>query len=294
MKYLFFDTETNDKPLSHAAPATDVNNWPRIAEIGWVIYDEAEQEISSRCFFIKPDGWKMTAGAQAVHGYSQEMLMEKGIPLQEALTLFKQDGNDCTAFIAHNIKFDRNVIDCEYFRFDGTKGPYHRPDVKQYCTMMASTAFCRLPQKGKRGGFKWPKLEELYFKLFNTEMGDAHNAADDARNCAKCFFELRRQLVHGSMVLKEVASEETTKLTANDYYSDLADLEMYEKVKFSVMPKEWNAIAVSQQGISTGAICFSIPEKADRWIPKSQLRVSRKNENAEPQIYLANWLAGRI
>ncbi len=41
-------------------------------------------------------------------------------------------------------------------------------------------------------GFKQPKLEELYAKIFGSSFDNAHNAAADVNATARCFFELLR------------------------------------------------------------------------------------------------------
>ena len=55
--YLFFDTETNGKALNFNAPVYDLNNWPRITQLGWQLYDKDQQLISEKSHLIKPDGW---------------------------------------------------------------------------------------------------------------------------------------------------------------------------------------------------------------------------------------------
>ena len=65
--------------------------------------------------------------------------------------------------------------------------------MKQVCTMKDSAKFCKIPGKGKYpGSFKWPRLDELYFKLFQQEYERKHDAREDMLACAKCFFELKR------------------------------------------------------------------------------------------------------
>lgn len=66
--------------------------------------------------------------------------------------------------------------------------------------MKSSTDYCKLP--GFYGKYKWPKLHELYKKLFNEDMGAAHTALQDIRNTAKCFFELERLGVIEQTVLE--------------------------------------------------------------------------------------------
>ncbi|MCJ8276491.1 MAG: hypothetical protein MJK18_06600, partial [Bdellovibrionales bacterium] len=37
MKYLFFDTETTGLPKSYKAPYTDLENWPRVVQLSWLV-----------------------------------------------------------------------------------------------------------------------------------------------------------------------------------------------------------------------------------------------------------------
>ncbi|MBR3480843.1 MAG: hypothetical protein IKH32_09190 [Prevotella sp.] len=57
------------------------------------------------------------------------------------------------------------------------------------CTMQSSTDFCRI-----RGyyGYKFPKLQELYWKLFGEDFDDAHNAMSDIEATERCFWELKK------------------------------------------------------------------------------------------------------
>ncbi|MBC7525895.1 MAG: 3'-5' exonuclease, partial [Flavobacterium sp.] len=52
-----------------------------------------------------------------------------------------------------------------------------------------TTNFCAIPGPY---GYKWPKLSELHYKLFQTGFEEAHNAAADIQATAKCFWELKR------------------------------------------------------------------------------------------------------
>ena len=55
--------------------------------------------------------------------------------------------------------------------------------------MESTINFCAI--KGPYGN-KWPKLSELYYKLFRTDFKEAHNAIVDISATAKCFWELKR------------------------------------------------------------------------------------------------------
>lgn len=57
------------------------------------------------------------------------------------------------------------------------------------CPMLLSTQICKLP--GKRGGYKWPKVEEAYKHFFpESEYAELHRGADDAMHEAEIVFEL--------------------------------------------------------------------------------------------------------
>jgi tetratricopeptide (TPR) repeat protein len=65
--------------------------------------------------------------------------------------------------------------------------------------MNASTDFCKIPGPY---GYKWPNLEELYYKLFQGNF-NAHNALDDLRACAKCFWKLNDLGILNLNLIKE-------------------------------------------------------------------------------------------
>jgi len=56
--------------------------------------------------------------------------------------------------------------------------------------MDESTDYCKIPGSY---GYKWPSLSELYFKLFDKDFEDAHDAVVDVRACTECFFKLKNK-----------------------------------------------------------------------------------------------------
>ena len=58
--------------------------------------------------------------------------------------------------------------------------------------MKMSTNFCKISSSK---GYKYPKLAELYRKLFSISISGVHNAQTDAEACMKCFKELYNQKV---------------------------------------------------------------------------------------------------
>lgn len=184
--YLFFDTETNGKALDFNSPVEDLDNWPRIAQLGWQLYNTNQELINEGSYLIKPDGWEIPKEQFFIeNNMSTERCEELGIPISEALDLFLADLSQSKTLVAHNLAFDINVIGAELIRAKKSMPE----DIIQICTMKASTDFCAIKT---RWGFKWPTLTELHMKLFNEGFEGAHDALDDVKACAKSFFELQK------------------------------------------------------------------------------------------------------
>lgn len=184
--YLFFDTETTGLPKSWKAPVTQLHNWPRLVQLAWALYDNEGNLRAQKDQIIKPVGFRIPIGASRVHGITTERAMEEGENLMEVLTEFEEKIKESTFLVAHNMSFDEKIMGAEFLR-NGFQNwiPYKNT----ICTMKASTDFCRIPGNY---GYKWPKLEELYFHLFGEDFSDAHNAAADIAATSRCFWELKR------------------------------------------------------------------------------------------------------
>lgn len=187
--FLFFDTETTGIPLDWRAPATDLDNWPRVVQLAWELYDESATQLSSAVSLIKPDGFTIPADASRVHGITTERALADGRDISDVLQEFLLCVPGAT-LVAHNIAFDEPVLEAEYFRL-GMQTPF--AEQRKLCTMLSSTKFCRI--RNTRGGLKWPRLEELHTHLFGSAFDGAHDATNDVTACARCFFELRRLAV---------------------------------------------------------------------------------------------------
>lgn len=185
--YLVIDTETHALPRDWRAPASAVDNWPRIVQVAWLEFTPAGKETARYCTLVRPDGFTISADAQKVHGISTAEARRKGVALASVLDRLDHALEKARVAIAHNIAFDATVLSAEFLRA-GRADPLSR--VEQICTMKGAAAECNLP--GAYGP-KWPKLEELHMHLFAKAPGRAHDALADAEACARCFFELQRR-----------------------------------------------------------------------------------------------------
>ncbi|MBI4728163.1 MAG: 3'-5' exonuclease [Acidobacteria bacterium] len=185
--YLFFDTETTGLPRDRSAPLSDLDNWPRLVQVAWLLYDDRENHIGGRSAIIKPLGFSIPADATKVHGITTARARREGAELAPLLRDFASAIERSRVLVAHNMSFDEKVIAAEFLR---TRIKTRLLDTDRFCTMRASTEFCAIPG---RHGYKWPTLSELHACLFASAPGSAHTAESDVQACARCFFELRRR-----------------------------------------------------------------------------------------------------
>lgn len=184
--YLFFDTETTGLPRNWKAPVTDLSNWPRLVQLAYLYYDNEGNKISGGDFIIKPEGYTIPSDASRIHGISTERALAEGQSMSTVLQHFNSLVSSASYLVAHNMSFDEKIVGAEFLRNRMGNSIHAKNKI---CTMEKSTNFCAI--QGPYG-YKWPKLSELHYKLFNTGFEDAHNAAVDITATCKCFWELKR------------------------------------------------------------------------------------------------------
>ena len=187
-KYLFFDTETTGIPKDYKAPCTNTDNWPRLIQLGWLLTDAEGRILSEGNHIVRPDGFEIPKAASDVHGITTDFALENGKPLLDVIFAFGADLNQAECVIGHNLDYDLHIVGAEYVRLGyDSRIMFARPTL---CTMQARIQYCNIPG---RFGPKWPKLMELYTKLFGQEFDGAHDAMADIVATKECFFELIRR-----------------------------------------------------------------------------------------------------
>jgi DNA polymerase III epsilon subunit-like protein len=182
---LILDTETTGKPINYNAPMKEVDNWPRVIQLAWMVCNESGEEIVRHVHLIKPDGWVIPKEEFWIkHGYSTERSEQEGVAIEYVLDQFVHDLNGCHTVVAHNLSFDYNVLGAELLR----KKMRANAKPLKICTMVSSTDLLKIPGKY---GYKYPNLTELHNHLFGRSFEGAHDAMNDVVACKDCFFELR-------------------------------------------------------------------------------------------------------
>ena len=192
--HLFFDTETSgfisDKK-SYDAPD---QAW--CCQIG-AILSTKDEIIDTLDVIIKANGRKMPSFLVNLHGISAERADLEGIEEDEALELFANLMKDTPKRICHNYDFDFKFIDHLFKRnmdtlTDEARSKYFL-QLPHFCTMKDPKIKNYIDARNKKGGLKWPKLEEMYKFLFEEDFPNAHNALADAQATRKCYYELLKR-----------------------------------------------------------------------------------------------------
>ena len=112
--YLFFDTETTGLPKNWKAPIEDLNNWPRLVQLAWLVYDRNGNQIYGKDYIVRPDGFTIPANSSKVHGITTEQAISEGMPLAYVMSEFQKDINQAEYLVAHNMSFDEKIVGAEF------------------------------------------------------------------------------------------------------------------------------------------------------------------------------------
>lgn len=184
--YFFFDTETTGLPKNWNAPVHDLNNWPRMIQVGYIIYDNDGNHIETKEYIIRPEGFIIPKESSNIHGITTERALAEGVELAFVLKEMFEKIRASNTLVAHNMSFDEKILGAEFLRF---QIPNIVESKSKICTMKSSVNYCAIINQ--YGKFKWPKLEELHKKLFNRNFDNAHNALADIQATADCFWKLK-------------------------------------------------------------------------------------------------------
>lgn len=182
MKALIFDTETTDKWDYKASSLAE--HQPHLVQLGAVLEDfESGRTMTSVNALVATDGWVIQPGAGAKHGISKDTADAFGIRHANACFVFRDLVEQADVVVAHNIKFDRDVMTRALQFADVPPIPWEK--IRQRCTMLTATAICKVPALNGRGGFKWPSLEEALRILCGAVIENAHDAMADVESCRR-------------------------------------------------------------------------------------------------------------
>lgn len=191
---LFLDTETTGLLVRGAA--LDDPGQPHLAQLALLLTDAAGKRVGSFVAYVRPDGWVMSPEAGAVNGLTTDYLEAYGLPAITVWRAFQQFAFRAEQLVAHNVEFDRRVLEIFSARLRQECDAWVR-SRSWFCTKEAATPICCLPGRSSyppRAGqsrYKWPTLDEAHRHLCGGPVTHAHDALADVEACARVYFALQ-------------------------------------------------------------------------------------------------------
>lgn len=194
---LFIDTETTGLPLNDKATYTNLDNWPYLVQVALIIEDDNYGILARRNIILKPDGYSIPESSAKIHGISNTKALKEGEDRKQVIGFLDLVLCNSNIIIGHNVSFDLNMIKAEIIR---VKGKENALFVKQkhdiIDTMNLGVDICKIPNlscySSQNQSYKYPKLDELYYKLFNEHFGNQHDAMADIQATYDCYYELKK------------------------------------------------------------------------------------------------------
>ena len=187
---LFFDTETTgffqDRvPVDHPSQ-------PHLVQLAAMLCEDDGGEVMSLSVIVN-NNVPIPEQASNVHRITTEIAAARGVTPAMAIDLFGHMYRLADTSVAHNIKFDKGIMEAAIARRHGAVRVMNKP---MFCTMEAASPIVNLPptERMLAAGFnkpKPPKLEECVRHFFNEDLDGAHDAMIDVAACRRVFFHLK-------------------------------------------------------------------------------------------------------
>ena len=206
MRTLVFDSETTGLSKTQIISPSTIHLWPHVVQFSYIVFDmEANEIVKIKDSIIKvPDGFTITEENAKIHGITTEISLAKGVDLLPVLEEFFADFDTADHIVGHNVSFDINMIKAELQRLIMNSSDKKLQDYlttintskKFYCTMQETIELCAIEMKDKYGRpyKKFPKLVELYQKMFGVTPKNLHNSLNDVIVCLRCFIKLKYEI----------------------------------------------------------------------------------------------------
>jgi len=227
--YLILDVETIGLPNNWDAPVQDTENWPQILEIGWALYENSQSNFITEESFLIKQTREIPKDVRNLTGISTEETKKNGTDINYALTrLVDLLQKFKPILVGHNIEFDTKIIQASLIRNEKN---FELIIYDRVCTMKTSKEYCDLP------GLKYPKLDELYLKIYGKGRENVHRVQSDVEDTSKVFFKLLDMGIikiseldsKNSVDIKNLSSQQINN-AIKSYLSDLSTYPLFYNV----------------------------------------------------------------
>jgi len=213
MKILVFDTETTGLPSERNASIRDVDKWPHIIQISYILYDTDINKVLCCVDNIirLEDDVEITDKSIELHKITRTVSKRKGIHIRIAINNFNLVLENTDLVIAHNLSFDKKMIMVECVRLNMNQKFTNScgKGVREYCSMKNNVSLCKIEKVSITGDkyYKYPTLSELHNYLFENYPENVHDSMADVLICLRCYYKIINDvdiLVNGCTILKKI------------------------------------------------------------------------------------------
>ena len=144
---------------------------------------------------LKPDGYSIPESSARIHGIANAQAIKVGEDRKHVIGFLDQVLSNSNIVIGHNVSFDLNVVKAEIIRVKGIENAlFTTKNHNVVDTMKMGMNICKTPNLSFHTRLnKYPKLDELYYKLFNKHFNNQHDAMADVQAAYDCYYELKRK-----------------------------------------------------------------------------------------------------
>lgn len=178
------DIETDGLPERKSENNSFSVSYPNIIQIAWILLDKKGNMLKKESELINFIGIKQTE-AYNINNIDVNLVKKIGKDPIEVFKKFIADVRLSSFIVAHNADFDIPIIKSQFNKYS-LPNPFSNKRI--VCTMKETVHFCDIVTGNDE--LKFPKLFELYEKLFDYKIEQRHNAESDVLITAKCYKEL--------------------------------------------------------------------------------------------------------
>ena len=213
---MIFDTETAGliPKQEYGTNNNPLEKMPYIIQLSYVLWDIDNNILLEKYnqYINIPADIEISEKITEITGITREMCDFKGIHISCALNNFLRALKMSDIVVAHNIAFDKQMIQFEIRRnidnlykdlrdissdYNNDLSLFCKSNNKEMvCTMMDTIDLCSINLVSRYGKpyNKYPTLGELYNKLFGYLVKNLHNSIVDVFVCLRCYLKYKHSI----------------------------------------------------------------------------------------------------
>lgn len=193
---VFWDTETTG--LVDFSKRADDPAQPHLLQLAWMLVDLDGRRVLRAESRLVRGATEISTEAAAVNGLTVDLLRVHGEPLPAVLTSFLWAIGGVDLGVAHNVGFDRRIVESAAHRAGESKLVdvlrRFKDEKRLRCTQAENASIVK--SRRENGAAKFASLDEtheFYFGRPFREDGQPHDALQDVQACVRIFLEMERR-----------------------------------------------------------------------------------------------------